>query len=85
MLTPGVIAGGLLLTLRIVDVGIFSDVDNLIMIENKVMNKKQKRREECDVREKFFNFHFIDHSMQISIELKEIFMQNSEFIYYLMI
>jgi len=54
------------------------------MIENKVMNKKQKRREESGVRAKFFNFHFIDHSMQISVELKEIFMQNSEFIYYLM-
>ena len=54
------------------------------MIENKMMNKKQKRREKCDVRVKFFNFHFINHSIQISIELKEIFMQNSEFIYYLM-
>ena len=49
---------------------------SLVMIENKVMNKKQKRREESDVRAKFFNFHFIDHSMQISVELKEIFMQN---------
>ena len=57
---------------------------SLVMIENKVMNKKQKSREESGVRAKFFNFHFIDHSMQISVELKEIFMQNSEFIYYLM-
>ena len=29
---------------------------------------------------KFFNFHFINYLIQISIELKEIFMQNSEFI-----